>query len=215
MENINQETPYAPVPILPLNVSGNVSYGMAPVQPNQSTIQNQVPHGHGQRVGSNMDPKKLKRVAASREYSQKYRLKQLHDIAKLETKVRALQAEVAIAFPRIKYADAQNSLLRAENASMNQKLSDITGNLMFKEAEYHELKKEKDALKQMFALYQASYADISQKTNSYDQLVNMTMDQTAGFNQFMEAAEAPMMPNQNVGNQLGFDLNNGNNCGPV
>lgn len=43
------------------------------------------------------------------------------------------QAEVAIMSPRIKYADCQNSLLRAENGSMKQKLSAFSGELTFKE----------------------------------------------------------------------------------
>lgn len=38
--------------------------------------------------------------------------------------------------PRIKYTDRQNTLLRAENNSMKQKLSNFSGELMFKEGIY-------------------------------------------------------------------------------
>lgn len=43
------------------------------------------------------------------------------------------QAEVANAFPKIRYVDAQNSMLRAENGSMKEKLSTLSGELMLKE----------------------------------------------------------------------------------
>ncbi|GAY37812.1 hypothetical protein WN944_028279 [Citrus x changshan-huyou] len=100
-----------------------------------------------------LEAKKLRRVLASRQYSQKYRLKQLHYIMQLETEVKALQAEVAIMSPRIKYADCQNSLLRAENGSMKQKLSAFSGELTFKEAQYEELKRERQILKQLCIMY--------------------------------------------------------------
>ncbi|KAJ4840520.1 hypothetical protein Tsubulata_000462 [Turnera subulata] len=108
----------------------------------------------GREIDPNMDPKKLRRVLASRQYSQKYRMKQLHYIMHLETEVKALQAEVAIAAPRIKYVDRQNNLLRVENGRMKQKLTSFSGELMFKEAQYDELKKERDVLKQV---YMANY----------------------------------------------------------
>ncbi|XWS53362.1 hypothetical protein CRYUN_Cryun11dG0150900 [Craigia yunnanensis] len=212
--DVNQETYHAPLVMSPSNT------------------ENQVARGQGQGVGKNMDPKKLKRVAASREYSQRYRLKQLQYIAELETGVRALQAQVAISFPRIKYADTQNSLLREENGSMKQKLSVLSRELMLKEAEYHELKKERDALKQMSLLYQAPYIEIQtnnyqtnnyqtnnsyqtnyQTNNNYQQL-NIALDQP-GFNQFMEAAGEPNMSNQNLGNRFGSDVNNGDNSNPM
>ncbi|XWS74378.1 hypothetical protein CRYUN_Cryun02cG0210000 [Craigia yunnanensis] len=64
--------------------------------------------------------------------------------------------------------------------------------------------------------YQAPYAEISQtKHYSYQLAVNVAMDQPAGFNQFMEAAESPTMPNQNLRNPFGSDLNNGNNRNPM
>ncbi|KAF3454885.1 hypothetical protein FNV43_RR05333 [Rhamnella rubrinervis] len=108
----------------------------------------------------NVDPKKHKRVVASRQYSQKYRFKQLQYIGQLETEVKALQAQVAIASPRIKYGDRQNSLLRAENSSMKQKLSAFSGELLFKQAQYEELKKERDALKLFSEAYQKQVADM-------------------------------------------------------
>ncbi|KAK8697975.1 hypothetical protein V6N13_114107 [Hibiscus sabdariffa] len=73
IRDVIEETPNTPLPKLPSNG-------------------NQVPHGEGKGVGNNiaMDPKKLKRVAANREYSQRYRLKQMQYIAQLETGIRAL-----------------------------------------------------------------------------------------------------------------------------
>ncbi|MBA0611735.1 hypothetical protein Godav_012397, partial [Gossypium davidsonii] len=87
--DVNEETLNAPLPELPSNGTGNANNERVP----QSTNGNQVPHGEGQRLDSNMvmDPKKLKRVAASREYSQRYRLKQLQYIAQLEAGVKALE----------------------------------------------------------------------------------------------------------------------------
>ncbi|KAE8711483.1 putative monovalent cation:proton antiporter [Hibiscus syriacus] len=174
---------------------------------------NQLLHGEGQTVA--MDPKKLKRVAASREYSQRYRLKQLQYIAQLETGVRALQAQMAVTYPRIKYANTQNSLLRAENSSMKKKLYDLSTELMMKEAEYHELKKEKDALKQLSVLYQSPIADTSEaKQQSFSQLVNIAKNQS-GFNQFEGEARVPMMQDPDLENQFGSDVNNGENRNPM
>ncbi|XP_044482091.1 basic leucine zipper 19-like [Mangifera indica] len=102
-------------------------------------------------VDADLD-KKQKRVLASRQYSQKYRLKQLHYILQLETEVKALQAEVAITSPRIRYVHQQNSLLRAENSSMTKKLSAIASEFTFKEAQYEELKRENEILKKLYQL---------------------------------------------------------------
>ncbi|KAL4318181.1 hypothetical protein GQ457_18G006680 [Hibiscus cannabinus] len=186
IRDANEERPKAPLPKLPSN-GNQVSHG----------------HGEGKAVDSNMamDPKKLKRVAASREYSQRYRLKQLQHIAQLEAGVKALQAQVAITYPKIKYVDTQNSLLRVENCSMKEKLSALSAQLMIKEAEYHELKKEKEALKQLSLLHQLPIAEMSQaKHHSFTQLLNLARDQP-GFNQ--------------DDNQFGSDVNNGGNRNPI
>ncbi|GMI94295.1 hypothetical protein HRI_003098800 [Hibiscus trionum] len=172
---------------------------------NEETPNVSLSHCEGQRVGSEMgmDPKKLKRVAASREYSQRYRLKQQQYIAHLESGVRALQAQVAITYPKIKYVDTQNSLLRAENCSMKEKLSALSAELMMKEAEYHELRKEKEVLKQFSLLYQSPIAEMSQaKQHCFAQLVNITRDQP-GFNMFAGEAREPAMPDRNLENQFG------------
>ncbi|TYI16183.1 hypothetical protein ES332_A08G237200v1 [Gossypium tomentosum] len=149
------------------------------------------------------------RIAASREYSQRYRLKQLQYIAQLEAGVKALEEELANAFPKIRYVDAQNTLLRADNGSMKEKLSTLSGELMLKEAEYHELKNEKEVLKQMSLMYRAPAFAESYQTNhyGYQHVNNIAMDQP-GFNQFVEpTAPQAMMQNQNPENQFGFDVN--------
>ncbi|OMP02449.1 hypothetical protein COLO4_11076 [Corchorus olitorius] len=171
----------------------------------------QIPTDQGQAQGAlhPMDPKRLKRVNASREYSQRYRLKQIQYIAQLETAIRSLQAEVAITIPRIKYTDTQNQLLRAENESIRQRLSNSSGKLMFKQAEYHELKKERDMLKQIslqrHAPAAAAAAEMAAQPNHYNMMNNLPMDQS-GFNQFTGAGPSNMAaPNQNMGNvQFGF-----------
>ncbi|GMI88898.1 hypothetical protein HRI_002559100 [Hibiscus trionum] len=167
--------------------------------PNLQSNGNQVPHG-----GSNtaMDPKRLKRVAASREYSQRYRLKQMQYIAQLETGVKALEAQLAITYPRVQYVDTQNSLLRAENCSLKEKLYSLSTKIMMKEAEYNELRKKKDELKQLSLLYQSPIAETSRaKQHSFSQLLNIARDQ-AGFNQDLE-------------NRFGTDVNNGENRNPI
>ncbi|XP_040992018.1 basic leucine zipper 61-like [Juglans microcarpa x Juglans regia] len=147
------------------------------------------------------DPKKLKRVLASRQYSQKYRLKQLQYMMELETEVKALQAEVAINGPRIRYADRQNTLLRVENNSMKQKLSNFSTELMFKEAEFEELANERDMLKQLFESYQKhqQLPDLFRSSSGNYQFPNM------GLNQVPEETDddflrngMPQMMNQNL-----------------
>ncbi|XP_062158029.1 basic leucine zipper 34-like [Alnus glutinosa] len=115
----------------------------------------QTPSADCRDRDSNIDPKRHKRILASRQYSQKYRLKQLQYIMQLETEVKALQDEVAINSLRIEYSSRQNLLMRAENNSINQKLTAFSSEIMFKEeengaAQYEEMKRERDLLKQLF-----------------------------------------------------------------
>ncbi|KAK8547482.1 hypothetical protein V6N13_024556 [Hibiscus sabdariffa] len=194
----NETTPKAPLPKLPSNG-------------------NQPPHGAGQGVGNNatMDPKKLKRVVANREYSQRYRMKQMQYIAQLEAGVKALEAQVAMTYPKIKQVDTQNALLRAENSSMKEKLHALSTECMRKQAEYHELKKQKDELKQLSLLQQSPIAETSQaKQHSFTQLLNVARDQP-GFNQLAGEAPAPMMQDQDLENQFGSAVNNGENRMPM
>ncbi|KAG8633804.1 hypothetical protein MANES_18G136421v8 [Manihot esculenta] len=168
---------------------------------NEPTIRNQVPH-QGRMPDTDMDPRKLKRAMASRQYSQKYRLKQLQYILQLEKEVKALQAEVAITSPRIKYVDRKNSLLRMQNGSMNERLSAFSTNLMFKEAQYEELKKERDMLKQFYVINQPQQLPDFLKIKPVDnyQLLNFNLNHTA-FNPFLEPAAVGMsqiMINQNL-----------------
>ncbi|XP_015573027.1 basic leucine zipper 34-like [Ricinus communis] len=127
------------------------------------SVENAQMTGHkdsqGRPLDSNMAQKKLRRLMASREYSQKYRMKQLHYILQLETEVKALQAEVSIISPRIKYVDRQNSLLRVENGSIKHRLSTFSSDLMIKEAQYGELKKERDILKQFYVVNQQQFPE--------------------------------------------------------
>ncbi|MBA0611736.1 hypothetical protein Godav_012398, partial [Gossypium davidsonii] len=92
---------------------------------------------------------------------------------------------------------------------MKEKLSTLSGELMLKEAEYHELKNEKEVLKQMSLMYRApAFAESSQTNHyGYQPVNNIAMDQP-GFNQFVEpTAPQAMMQNQNPENQFGFDVN--------
>uniref|UniRef100_A0A2N9J2P5 BZIP domain-containing protein n=1 Tax=Fagus sylvatica TaxID=28930 RepID=A0A2N9J2P5_FAGSY len=190
------------------NTSGNVSSAMAAAPtPSEPNTENQLiaPQSRRER-DANIDPKKLRRIMASRQYSQKYRLKQLQYIVQLETEVKALQAEVAITAPRITYCDRQNSLLREENSSMNQKLSGLTGEFMFKEAEYEDLKKERDMLKQFFGIYhppadQQQLPEMIEANHVNQQMANMGLNQPDVHDQFMEPG-VPQMVNQNM-NQFG------------
>ncbi|KAL4302310.1 hypothetical protein GQ457_10G012050 [Hibiscus cannabinus] len=194
IRDVIKETPNTPLPKLPSNG-------------------NQVPHGERQGVGNNiaMDPKMLKRVAANREYSQRYRLKQMQYIAQLETGIRALQAQLEVTYPKIHHVDTHNSMLRAENWSMKEKLSSLSTELMMKEVEYHELKKKKEALKQLSFLYQSPILEISQANHhNFSQPVNMTRDQPK-FNPFAGEAPTPMMQDQNLENQSRSNVNNGEN----
>ncbi|KAK6271741.1 PREDICTED: basic leucine zipper 2 [Theobroma cacao] len=97
IENVEQ-TPDAPLPMLPSSGSGKADHEMAPAdQIDQSKtgkhVPDQVRQGEGRGLGNNVDPKKLKRITAGREYSLRYRLKQQQHTAQLETDVRSLQIE--------------------------------------------------------------------------------------------------------------------------
>ncbi|OMO82821.1 hypothetical protein CCACVL1_11745 [Corchorus capsularis] len=118
-----------------------------------------IPTDQGQAQGMHpMDPKRLKRVNASREYSQ-----------------------------RLKWQ------------------SPFPGS-----TEYHELKKERDMLKQISLQRHApvaAAAEMAVQPNHYSMVNNLPMDQS-GFNQFTGGAGPSNMaaaPNQNMGNvQFGF-----------
>ncbi|XP_060668109.1 basic leucine zipper 61-like [Ziziphus jujuba] len=183
---------------------------------NSNTETDQVHHQDpNANANAHADPKRLKRIVASRQYSQKYRLKQLQYISQLETEVKALQAEVAIASPRIKYSDRQNALLRAENSSIKQRLSAFSGELLFKEAQYEELKKERDSLKQFSEVYQQQMSEMLRNGPAMYQMVNtMSLNQSArGLNQFPEPVNPPNHQNLNQfapGLQF-ININNNNN----
>ncbi|TQD92118.1 hypothetical protein C1H46_022275 [Malus baccata] len=69
----------------------------------------------------NMDQKKLKRLLASRQYTQRYRQKQASYVEQLENELKALQTEVAIKAPRVKFADQpEHDLLKGEKDSLLQ-----------------------------------------------------------------------------------------------
>ncbi|KAG6570646.1 Basic leucine zipper 61, partial [Cucurbita argyrosperma subsp. sororia] len=125
--------------------------------------QSQLPNSNNDL---NTEAKRLKRVIQSRQYSQKYRLKQLHHITELESELKALQAEVTITSPRIKFMDRQNSLLRAENYSIKEKLTAYTGELLFKEAQYEELKRERNMLKEIYEVYQLKLLETLKGSNN-------------------------------------------------
>ncbi|KAK8586310.1 hypothetical protein V6N13_082121 [Hibiscus sabdariffa] len=142
----------------------------------------------------------LSKVAANRVYSQRYRMKQMQYIAQLETGVKALEAQVAMTYPKIKQVDTQNALLRVENSSMKEKLHALSKECMRKQAEYHELKKQKDELKQLSLLQQSLITETSQaKQHSFTQLLNVARDQP-GFNQHAGEALSPMMQDHDLEN---------------
>ncbi|KAG6605403.1 Basic leucine zipper 61, partial [Cucurbita argyrosperma subsp. sororia] len=128
----------------------------------------------------NVEARRLRRVMQSRQYSQKYRLKQLHYITQLESELKALQAEVTITSPRIKFMDRQNSLLRAENYSIKEKLSSYAGELLFKEAQYEELKRERNMLKEMYEAYQLKRLETLKNSSSSKNNNNSTSGGVGG-----------------------------------
>ncbi|KAI5576730.1 hypothetical protein POPTR_009G074900v4 [Populus trichocarpa] len=145
-------------PPLVSNGNQNILDKQVPAETNQpSTDQTNQQAPQGRPVDPNLDPKRLRRIMASRQYSQKYRLRQMQYIMQLETEVKSLQAEVAIIGPRIEYSNRQNSLLRMENSSIKHKLSSCSSELMFKEAQYEEMKKERDHMKQSYIVNQYQY----------------------------------------------------------
>ncbi|CAK9314582.1 unnamed protein product [Citrullus colocynthis] len=150
-----------------LSMYGN---GKSLLSQREATITPPLKQDQSQLLDSDKDltveAKRLRRVMQSRQYSQKYRLKQLHYITQLESELKALQAEVTITTPRIKFMDRQNSLLRAENYSIKEKLSAYTGELLFKEAQYEELKRERNMLKEIYEAYHLKLLETLKSSSS-------------------------------------------------
>ncbi|KAL5854240.1 hypothetical protein ACOSQ4_004042 [Xanthoceras sorbifolium] len=107
-------------------------------------------------INPNKDNKQKRRikVMASRQYSRNYRLKQEQYIQHLENKVKVLEVEISILSTRLKYMTRKNSLERLENVLLKQKLSALTGEYNFKQAQQVELNKENDGLKQLYGQQQ-------------------------------------------------------------
>ncbi|GMN23643.1 hypothetical protein TIFTF001_000199 [Ficus carica] len=94
-----------------------------------------------------VDAKRMKRILQNREYSNKHRLKQMEHIRDLEKKVESLRATILeISAIRIEESANKNTLLKAENVQLKDKISVMSGELAFKEAQAIELNKEKDRL---------------------------------------------------------------------
>ncbi|KAL5856579.1 hypothetical protein ACOSQ3_004037 [Xanthoceras sorbifolium] len=107
-------------------------------------------------INPNKDNKQKRwiKVMASRQYSRNYRLKQEQYIQHLENKVKVLEVEISILSTRLKYMTRKNSLERLENVLLKQKLSALTGEYNFKQAQQVELNKENDGLKQLYGQQQ-------------------------------------------------------------
>ncbi|KAJ6409341.1 hypothetical protein OIU84_008935 [Salix udensis] len=186
MENVTESPATAPAP------SQHPSFSIE----NDSVIDKQIPAQTNQpnaeinKEAPHQDPKRLRRIMVSRQYSQKYRQKQMQYIMQLETEVKSLQAEVVITGPRIKYSNLQNSLLRMENSSLKHKLSSCSGELMLKEAQYEELKKERDRMKQTYTVnkYQYPYFFNTMPPASYP-FMNVNLNQPR-YDLYMESAAA-------------------------
>ncbi|KAG5238596.1 basic leucine zipper [Salix suchowensis] len=195
MENVTESTSAtAPAPSQHPSFSienDSVIDKQIPAQTNQPNAEiNKEAPPQGRPVDPNQDPKRLRRIMVSRQYSQKYRQKQMQYIMELETEVKSLQAEVVITGPRIKYSNLQNSLLRMENSSLKHKLSSCSGELMLKEAQYEELKKERDRMKQTYTVnkYQYPYFFNTMPPASYP-FMNVNLNQPR-YDLYMESAAA-------------------------
>ncbi|KAJ6670995.1 BASIC LEUCINE ZIPPER 34-LIKE [Salix viminalis] len=177
MENVTESSATAPAPSqhpsFSIENDDSVNDKQIPAQTNQpnAEINKEAPH-QGRPVDPNQDPKRLRRIMVSRQYSQKYRQKQMQYIMQLETEVKSLQAEVVITGPRIKYSNLQNSLLRMENT------------------QYEELKKERDRMKQTYTVnkYQYPYFFNTMPPASYP-FMNMNLNQPR-YDLYMESAAA-------------------------
>ncbi|KAB5541142.1 hypothetical protein DKX38_014116 [Salix brachista] len=199
MENVTESSAPAPAPSQHPSFSienDSVIDKQIPAQTNQpnAEINKEAPDHQGRPVEPSQDPKRLRRIMVSRQYSQKYRQKQMQYIMQLETDVKSLQAEVVITGPRIKYSNLQNSLLRMENSSIKHKLSSCSGELMLKEAQYEELKKERDRMKQTYIVnkYQYPYFFNTMPPASYP-FMNVNLNQPR-YDLYMESAAAARKP---------------------
>ncbi|EXB37961.1 hypothetical protein L484_011684 [Morus notabilis] len=112
------------------------------------------------------EAKRLRRNQASREYSQRHRLKQLQYINDLEAEAESLRAELEITPSRIEYTLSKNNMLRSENIAMKQKLSVVSGELLFKDAQAEELMNERDRLALLFENNCLSFSENSPMAGS-------------------------------------------------
>ncbi|KAM1039872.1 hypothetical protein ACFX2I_029120 [Malus domestica] len=186
MEGFNEKTnmKMPPLPTLPsshlgLQISNNDSITIRLAPPSYQ-INGDVDKAKGVAPTpeeSNMDQKKLKRLLASRQYSQRYRQKQASYVEQLENELKALQTEVAIKAPRVKFADQRNMLLRAENNTMRQMVDAKSGEYMYKRAEHDLLKGEKDSLLQLYEATRQQRAAEAFRPPNYHQMTNLSLNQ--------------------------------------
>ncbi|KAL3719923.1 hypothetical protein ACJRO7_004844 [Eucalyptus globulus] len=120
----------------------------------------------------NVDPEKLKRMLANRQYAQTYRYKQTWRMMQLEWIVQSLEADIQWDSTMMCYLARQHYSLQVENGILKQKLGFIYHEIGFKKAEHVQLKKEEDGLKKVFA-EQQNYEELRKSSMASAQFVDM------------------------------------------
>ncbi|KAJ8647616.1 hypothetical protein MRB53_000639 [Persea americana] len=90
--------------------------------------------------GSNMDPRRVKRILANRLSAQRSRLKKTQYIRELERSVSELEAEIQLLSPQVAYYENQRRSLNAENSVMKQRIAALMHEKVFKDAEFDALR---------------------------------------------------------------------------
>ncbi|KAG5238591.1 basic leucine zipper [Salix suchowensis] len=84
-------------------------------------------------IDPNMDPKRLKRVISNRVSAQKSRLKRLQYLADIESKVKALEEEIAALSPQVALYKSHHQALKMEQRMLSMEMSARTSNKILKD----------------------------------------------------------------------------------
>ncbi|KAJ6716351.1 ACTIVATOR OF SPOMIN LUC3 [Salix koriyanagi] len=100
-------------------------------------------------IDPSMDPKRLKRVISNRVSAQKSRLKRLQYLADIESKVKALEEEIAALSPQVALYKSHHQALKMEQRMLSMEMSARTSNKILKDVEIEDNKAEVSRLRQL------------------------------------------------------------------
>ncbi|KAI3434281.1 BAG domain-containing protein [Psidium guajava] len=162
------------------NNKRSIALGMPPLPPTSQRMEGQSsqnPNIHPQ--------KKIKRTLARKQQAVVFDPEEILQMKQLEWTVKSLEADLTRDFYDMHFWKRQQYLFRGQNDELKRQLEFFSQKVESKEAEYVELKKEKDKLNEMYVEQQQKYLEITKGSMAYAQFMGMDQPGLPTYYNFM------------------------------